>query len=132
MDAQHGDRVRVNFHDRPPKRAIVEHPDHETITVRLEDSGELLCVPISAITNYSLAARKAWAKMPQRSVGRPKGSRVCDRLSVTIRVDRLLWEQFRRYEQEGRIEDRTESINRWLRQKLSEIEARPPHAQAHN
>jgi hypothetical protein len=53
-------------------------------------------------------------------------------VSVTIRVDRSLWEQFRKYEHEGRIEDRTESINRWLRQKLNEIAENPDDAQARN
>jgi uncharacterized protein (DUF4415 family) len=124
MDSRRGDRVRVRFQDRQPKRAVVEHPGKKTLTVRLEDSSELIQVPVNTVTNYSLAARKAWASMPQRNVGRPKGSRVSDRVSVTIRVDRVLWEQFRSFEREGRIEDRTATINELLKEKLREIARR--------
>jgi hypothetical protein len=114
------------------RRGTVEKINPDGLLIRFEDSTELGAFPADVVTNYSLAARKAWARMPDRRVGRPRGSRVCDRLSVTIRVDRSLWEQFRRYEHDGRIEDRTESINRWLRQKLNEIAENRDEAQAHN
>jgi len=132
MDAAIGDRVRVRLNGRPAQRAVVEGVATDSLSLRLEESGEILTVPANAVTNYSLAARKAWVRMPDRRVGRPKGSCVSDRVSVTIRVDRSLWEQFRKYEHEGRIEDRTESINRWLRQKLNEIAENRDDAQAHN
>jgi len=65
-----------------------------------------------------LAARKAWKNMPYRHVGRPKGVRHCDRVSVTLRIDRDLWEQFKRDESAGRIKDRTATINLWFREML--------------
>jgi len=89
--------------------------------VRLADSGELLAVAPALVTNFSLAARKAWKNMPHRRVGRPKGSRHCDRVSVTLRIDRELWEQFRQDESEGLIEDRTATINAWFRDMLDQL-----------
>jgi len=47
---------------------------------------------------------------------------LCDRVSVTLRIDRDLWEQFQKRENQGLIEDRTAVINQWLREKLAELE----------
>ena len=57
-----------------------------------------------------------------RAVGRRKGTRLCDRVSVTLRLDRDLWERFMALEDAGRIEDRTALINRWFREKLAELD----------
>ena len=59
--------------------------------------------------------------MPHRQVGRPKGARHCDRVSVTLRIDRELWKQFRQDESEGLIEDRTATINTWFRAMLDKL-----------
>ena len=59
--------------------------------------------------------------MPNRRVGRPKGARHCDRVSVTLRIDRELWEQFKCDESEGLIEDRTATINSWLREMMDKL-----------
>jgi uncharacterized protein (DUF4415 family) len=75
------------------------------------------------VTNFSLAARKAWQSMPHKRVGRPKGSRVCDRTSVTLRIDRDLWDEFRALESNERIKDRTTVINAMLREKLAELKS---------
>jgi hypothetical protein len=129
MLAKAGDHVRVK---ESARRGTVEKIDHDNVLVRFEDSGELASLSTRAVTNYSLAARKAWERMPERRVGRPKGSRVCDRLSVTIRIDRSLWNQFKRFEHDGRIADRTGLINKWLRQKLDELGVDTPEVQSHN
>jgi hypothetical protein len=59
--------------------------------------------------------------MPERRVGRPKGSTVCDRISVTIRFDRELWQRFRIAETEGLIADRTATFNAWLEEHLDRV-----------
>lgn len=99
------------------------------LVVQLEESGEIAQVPAEHVTNFSLAARKAWQNMPARNVGRPKGSRVCDRVSVTIRVDRGLWERFRQAEGTGVVADRTSTLNRWIADGLDDLAA-PPHRKA--
>jgi hypothetical protein len=57
--------------------------------------------------------------MPARRVGRPKGSRHCDRLSVTLRFDKALWHRFLMLEREGKTGDRVELFNRLLSQIVS-------------
>ena len=78
-------------------------------------------VPQQATTNLSLAARKAWASMPDRKVGRPRGSKTVDRMSVTLRIDRDVWDRFLEAERRGRIADRTEVVNAWFRRELDRI-----------
>src|SRR5207302_395276 len=95
------------------------------LAVRIEDSSRTVHVLPEAVTNYSLAARKAWMTEPGRRVGRRKGSRFCDKVSVTLRIDRDLWERFQNLAAEGRIEVRTAAINSWLREKLAEPRWRP-------
>ena len=119
--ARTGDRVRLKSNDHLGARGTVEAIEAGKLVVRLAGSEERLRVTPDDVTNFSLAARKAWVSMPRRRVGRPKGLRLCDRVSVTLRIDRDLWEQFRYYEDLDLIEDRTATINRWLREKLAEV-----------
>lgn len=92
----------------------------KTLFVRLE-YGETAKFSEADLTNYSLAARKAWERMPHRRVGRPKGTSRTDRVSVTLRINRDLWKQFKLAEQEGLIVDRTATVNEWIQEKLNEL-----------
>ncbi len=100
-------------------RGIVEGFAGGKIIIRADGVARLMRLAPSKVTNFSLAARKAWLSMPKRQVGRPKGLRLCDRVSVTLRIDRELWEEFRGKENSGVIRDRTETVNCWLREKLA-------------
>ena len=122
MKPKAGDKVRLKAKGPPGARGIVEAIKGDRLVVRLEDSDQRVLVAPEEVTNFSLAARKAWVSMPNRGVGRPKGMRFCDRVSVTLRIDRDLWEQFRSKEATGLIDDRTATINSWLREKLDELE----------
>lgn len=122
MRAETGDKVRLKTEGRFGARGIVETNKGGKLVVRLEDSGQKVMVVPEEVTNLSLAARKAWVSLPDRRVGRPKGMRFCDRVSVTLRIDRDLWEEFRLKESTGLIDDRTATINSWLREKLAEVE----------
>jgi hypothetical protein len=46
---------------------------------------------------------------------------VCDRVSVTIRLDRDLWEHFRVAESAGIIADRTATVNTSIREQLQKL-----------
>src|ERR671923_1710799 len=116
-----GDKVKLKSHHGAPARGVVEEVYGNKLWVRLDESGELVTVASAHVTNFSLAARKAWKNMPHRRVGRPKGARHCDRVSVTLRIDRELWEQFKQDESEGLIEDRTATINAWFREMLDKL-----------
>jgi hypothetical protein len=58
---------------------------------------------------------------PDRGVGRRKGTKIRDRVTVTFRIDRDLWEEFMRLVEAGRIEDRNLIVNAWFREKLAEL-----------
>jgi uncharacterized protein (DUF4415 family) len=122
MEPEVGDKVKLKVHNSAPARGVVEEVRGNELLIRLDESGELVAVASESVTNFSLAARKAWKNMPHRQVGRPKGARHCDRVSVTLRIDRALWEQFKRDESEGRIRDRTATINFWFREMMDKLE----------
>jgi uncharacterized protein (DUF4415 family) len=121
MKPEARDKVKLKSHNGSPTRGVVEEVHGDELLVRLDESRELVAIASELVTNFSLAARKAWKNMPHRQVGRPRGARHCDRVSVTLRIDRELWEQFKRDESEGRIRDRTTIINAWLRDMLDKL-----------
>jgi hypothetical protein len=122
VDSRVGDKVRLK--DERSVQGIVERVDGGHLLVRLAGSKRRTRVSISKVTNLSLAARKAWQRMPARRVGRPKGSRLTDRISVTLRIDRAQWENFRRAEKSGLIMDRTATINEWIGEGLTRMTRR--------
>jgi hypothetical protein len=122
MESATGDKVRLKAGPHAGARGLVAAIEGEKLLVKLEKTGQTVRVGSEAVTNYSLAARKAWVTEPGRRVGRRKGTRLTDRVSVTLRIDRDLWEEFRRMEAAGLIQDRTAAINMWLREKLAELE----------
>ena len=121
MHAKIGDKVKVKRGAHAGARGLIEMVKDHRLAIRLEDMDRSLEVPAEEVTNFSLAARKAWKSEPGRRVGRRKGTRLCDRVSVTLRIDRNLWEDFRSKESAGIIADRTATINAWLREKLAEL-----------
>ena len=124
MVARIGDKVRVKHKDLAGQRGIVRRANNKGLLIQIDSSNESIWIPKNAVTNYSLAARKAWKNMPKRQVGRPKGSKVTDRISVTLRINRDSWNKFRSFESNGLIEDRTAVINDLIEQKLASIEHR--------
>jgi uncharacterized protein (DUF4415 family) len=118
---QVGDKVRLKQEPHRGMRAHVERVCGDNVMVRVLGSQEAVEVTPTNITNLSLAARKAWISMPKRSVGRPEGVKLCDRVSVTLRIDRDLWEEFQSMETSGIIWDRTNTINGWLRKNLAQL-----------
>jgi uncharacterized protein (DUF4415 family) len=121
MEPEVGDKIRLKSQNGAPARGVIEEVRGGELLVRLNESRELVAVASALVTNFSLAARKSWKNMPHRQVGRPKGARHCDRISVTLRIDRELWEQFKRDESAGRIRDRTATINFWFREMLDKL-----------
>ncbi len=121
MKPEPGDKVRLKMSGLSGARGIIESIAGEVMVIRLEKTRKLVRVSHENATNLSLAARKAWVSLPTRKVGRPKGLKFCDRVSVTLRIDRDLWEEFRKKESQGFIEDRTTTMNQWLRDKLAEL-----------
>lgn len=121
MKPEAGDKARVKVGSHAGERAVVEAVTGERLVLRLEKSATVLRLHADEVTNYSLAARKAWVTDPDRGVGRRKGTKLRDRVTVTFRIDRDLWEQFARLLQSGYIEDRNSIVNSWFREKLPEL-----------
>lgn len=118
-----GDKIKVK---RPEGdllvcRGMITAIGRDVLTIRVDGTSVLANVAADNVTNFSLAARKAWQHMPKRNVGRPKGSRVSDRVSVTIRIDRRLWQLFRQAEADGVISDRTATLNSWIAEHLNRL-----------
>lgn len=121
MKAEAGDKVRLKVGTHTGARGLLDAFDGEKLVILLEESGQKVRVPPEQVTNFSLAARKAWVTEPDRAVGRRKGTKLSDRVSVTLRLDRDLWENFLGLEEAGVIEDRTGLINGWIREKVARL-----------
>jgi len=115
-DARVGDKIQIKSgHSKAGSRGQITSVTGDVCFLRLED-GTLAKVHLLHMRNLSSAARKAWEAMPSRRVGRPKGSKKSDRISVTLRFDKALWDRFLRLEKIGSIADRTSIFNRALSQ----------------
>jgi uncharacterized protein (DUF4415 family) len=120
-----GDKILIKAGDHAGNRGILlSLLGQNRLKVTLSQTQREVVLKSSDIVNYSLAARKAWQKMPRRNVGRPHGTRVCDRVSVTLRIDREVWDNFHTAESEGLIEDRTVTVNTILRNYLHGLRKR--------
>jgi hypothetical protein len=113
-----GDKVKLKAGEHRGSRGRVEAFDGDSLVIRTQGMQGVIAISPSEVMNFSLAARKAWLSMPKRQVGRPKGSKVFDRVSVSLRIDRDLWEEFRTQEKSGLIADRSATINAWFKEKL--------------
>ena len=121
MRAKQGDKVRIKSREGASSRGVVLRVDGKSLVIQTEQSKEPLILNEVEVTNFSMAARKAWVSSPNRAVGRKKGARISDRVSVTLRIDREVWVAFQESEETGVIKDRTATINAWFRDKLAEI-----------
>jgi uncharacterized protein (DUF4415 family) len=95
LRTEKGDKVRVRSGCTAGARGVVESIVGDRVVVRLSGQRRVMRLGLATVTNLSLAARKAWASMPARNVGRPKGTKTVDRVSVTLRIDREVWDAFR-------------------------------------
>ena len=120
-DVRANDKVKIRRGPHTGQRAMVEKVASRSIYVRISKSQRLVMVKRDAISNFSAAARKAWKTMPRRNVGRPKGHTV-DRVSVTLRLDRVLWDRFRTLEAAGAISDRSDFVEAALARRLARLE----------
>src|SRR5262249_49903887 len=112
-------KVRIKCGKFASERGVLTRPHSGKWIVSMREGSLTAILSSSELTNFSLAARRAWRSMPDRKVGRPAGSKVSDRISVIFRVDRPLWNQFLAAEDAGLIGDRTTVINACLRDALS-------------
>jgi ribosomal protein L24 len=117
-----GDKVRVKSGPSRGVKGIISEVRSGLCNIDPFPGGVPIAVGVQDIVNYSAAARKAWKKMPERKVGRPKGSIRADRVSVTFRIERTLWESYLQAERKGALPERNVLIDEMVKKCLKDAE----------
>jgi hypothetical protein len=120
-----GDKIRIKSGAHSGTRAIVVRVTRDLL-ITLVNGADTLMVPAQNVTNYSLAARRAWEAMPKRA-GRPKKTGSVKRM-VSIRIDQEVWDGLAAMVRLGAIPSREGAVNIWLRSHLSSLRA---HSRGH-
>jgi len=120
-----GDKVRVKSGAHSGVRAVLGKVAHNLLVVVI-DSSETVMLSPDAVTNYSLAARKAWAVMPKRA-GRPLSTRPPKRM-VSLRLDPDLLYRLDEAVLMGAVENRSQAITTLVNDGLDRLKVpRPRH-----
>jgi hypothetical protein len=112
---QLGDKIRVRLGSYKGSRGVVQTQVDGLLEIQL-DEGEIIRIVPGEITNYSLAARRAWQVMPKRA-GRPQLATPRKKM-VSMRLDIDVWDRLGEAVELGLIPSREEAINTWLCQQL--------------
>jgi uncharacterized protein (DUF4415 family) len=114
-----GDKIRIRVGENKGFRGRIKSCNKEECEVDLLPDHKLIIVKSTQITNYSLAARKAWKTIPKKS-GRPlqPGPR---KKRVSVRIDEEVWEQLKQAAEQGLIPSREEWLNSLLKQKVQQL-----------
>jgi hypothetical protein len=115
---QIGDKVKIRSGSHAGARGVIQGEDIGLIHVRLE-TGEVVNLTALEITNFSLAARRAWEVMPKKS-GRPTLDEPRKKM-VSLRLDVDVIEMLDKASELSLIENKTEAINKCLRTELRRI-----------
>jgi hypothetical protein len=112
---QLGDKIRVRSGPHTGARGIIQAEVDGMLEIQLEERS-IISIPTRDVTNYSLAARRAWQVMPKRA-GRPQLLTPRKKM-VSMRLDMDVWNRLGEAVELGLIPNREEAINTWLRQQL--------------
>ncbi len=82
-------------------------------------SRERLMLPAQDVTNYSLAARRAWAVMPKRA-GRPPSKRPRKRM-ISLRLDIELIARLESAVRHGFVVSKSDAMNKWIAERLDSL-----------
>ena len=115
---QPGDKVRIRSGSYVGAKGIIRAESDELLEIRLDEGG-IVSVPAKEVTNYSLAARRAWQVMPKRA-GRPQLATPRKKM-VSIRIDVDVWNHLGEAVELGLIPNREEAVNTWLRERLDTL-----------
>jgi hypothetical protein len=117
-DYRVGDKVRIRSGVESGARGIIRKELDGLLEVELLD-GRITTTLLDDITNYSLAARRAWRSMPKKA-GRPS-NQVPKKRMVSLRIDVDLWERLGEAVEQGILPSREQAINEWVREKLESL-----------
>jgi hypothetical protein len=79
-----GDKIRVKVGSLAGARGRVARVNDDAVVVEIQN-GDTVLLPSNGVTNYSLAARRAWKVMPKRA-GRPRAEHPKKKM-VSLRLD---------------------------------------------
>ena len=113
--AQIGDKVRFRFGIHAKERGIVQATVGSLLEIQLEKGGLIQAGP-EEITNYSLAARRAWRVMPKRAGRHQLETPRKKMASLRLNVDVL--DDLDKAAELGLIPNKEQAVNTWVRQKL--------------
>jgi len=108
-----GDKVRLRSGPHTGARGSISAETDGYFEIEL-GTGEKIPALHEEITNYSLAARRAWEAMPKRT-GRPKGQRPVKRM-VSMRLDSDVWDMLHEAAERGLIPNCEKAVNDWVRE----------------
>jgi hypothetical protein len=112
---QFGDKVRIRSGLYKGVRGTIKAEVDGVLEIQL-DTSEVIYAMLEEITNYSLAARRAWKVMPKRA-GRPQLSAPRKKM-VSMRLDVNVWNRLSKAVELGLISNREETVNTWLSNQL--------------
>lgn len=117
-DHRVGDKIRLKSGLHAGLRGNIQGATGELVSVILP-TGDVVETSSSHLTNYSLAARNAWANMPKRA-GRPARNGRKKRM-LSLRLDEDILELLDLAVARGLIPDKTTAISGWLRLHLQNL-----------
>src|SRR5438874_1259694 len=118
ISIQTGDKIRIRSGPYSGARGVIQAEVDGILDVLLDEGSRLHMEP-QEITNYSLAARRAWQTMPKRA-GRPQSSSPRKKM-VSMRIDVEVWERLGEAVDLGLIPNREEAVNTWLQENLNAL-----------
>jgi uncharacterized protein (DUF4415 family) len=112
---QIGDKIRIRSGLYSGMRGIIQAEINGGVEVLLDDGNSIHVEPTD-ITNYSLAARRAWQKMPKKA-GRPQSPTPRKKM-VSMRIDVDVWNMLQEAGERGLISNREKAVNDWIREQV--------------
>lgn len=112
---QPGDKVRIRSGSYVGVRGVIRSESDGLFEIQLDEGG-IASVPAKEVTNYSLAARRAWQVMPKRA-GRPQLVKPRKKM-VSMRLDVDIWDRLGNAVELGLVPSREEAVNGWVREHL--------------
>ena len=122
-----GDKVRLRSGTYVKERGVVQAKVGELLEIRLDEDTLIHAGP-EEITNYSLAARRAWQVMPKRA-GRHQLA-VPRKRMASLRLDIDVLDDLDKATELGLIPNKEQAVNTWLRQQLDLLFREEPRSDA--
>jgi hypothetical protein len=113
-----GDKVRVRIGDYAGARGLVRGIEDGHLEVEIEPD-TMIRASAAGVTNYSLAARRAWQTMPKRA-GRPRSAEP-RRKTLSVRLYPDVWALYQQVSSLGLLPSQTLAVNNWLREGLAAL-----------